>query len=97
MIPRHGLAFLLRLLLLSSAALAQQGQGQPLRPQDLDVLHGLRKFLVVRTRDWPDMAGPCPAGRVAGSTCRSSHRCSSVITSRAGDSASTRTLRFMSL
>ncbi|KAM0899615.1 hypothetical protein ACQ4PT_021141 [Festuca glaucescens] len=68
MLPRRGLAVLLLPLLLSSAALAQQGQGQPLLPQDLAALHGLRASLGLRARDWPDRADPCAAW--AGVACR---------------------------
>ncbi|KAM0902142.1 hypothetical protein ACQ4PT_019486 [Festuca glaucescens] len=72
MLPRRSLAVLLRLLLLplllSSAALAQQGQGQPLLPQDFAALHGLRASLGLRARDWPDRADPCAAW--AGVACR---------------------------
>jgi hypothetical protein len=76
MLPRRGLAVLLRLLppllllplLLSSAALAQEGQGQPLQPNDHAALYGLRASLGLRARDWPDRADPCAAW--AGVACR---------------------------
>ncbi|CAM0876482.1 unnamed protein product [Alopecurus aequalis] len=72
MLPRRGLAVLLRLLLLplllSSPALAQRGQAQPLPRQDLEALYGLRGSLGLRARDWPDRADPCAAW--AGVACR---------------------------
>ena len=68
MLPRRGLV---RLVLHSPSALAQQSQGQPLPRHDLEALYSLRASLGLRARVWPDPCDAwtgvaCSVGRISG-------------------------------